>query len=514
MNIIFQSPLELIFKHGSWNDLSINKTECDIRKQLIPFFNQKTIKEWNYLSDRSNEFYSLMTQFLNCGYNDRFLLYCPVEIIPDLSIKKINQNMNQNMKDFVKAYFDCWIRTLQYFDVRANFIDGDIPDAELLIRFTPKIVQSMFIAEHLHKKKLLATETFWAILSTPRFKSSFDDLISRSLPSHALLCLSLRIDYSNINKYISDYLQNAVEFVKTIEPEASQKRIKWLISETKMLSIEAMAQNLKLDYLNDYDDLSDDAIDVVVGAIAHQFQNNNKIILNYFDKLLSWKDRDSVRHLICKLYNYDKSYNYLNDFGYTCPDLSTNYEINNLPFDISNINQLDHLIYPVAILYGSRIKGYASTNSDYDIAVVLREHVNDEHVFMIDEFFGQKVLKFKTKVCSNTCTIKIVKHNNHDPLSGSAADSHVLFNGVWVGDELHVNFLFRNLLCNLPTNGDVYRSSLERDLLQYRLLHNGYARFNFVNEPTFFNVGYRCVASKLYLSKIFDIKHGCETVLL
>lgn len=495
MNIISQSPLELIFKHGGWGGLCIDNSERDLRRKLLPFFDRKVIEKWDSSSENAEEFYGLMTQLLKTDNNDRFLLYCPTEIIPDLSKHGL---LNQNMRDFLVAYLDSWFRTLNFIDIRANFIDGDIPDVELLDRHTDKIIQSSFIAKDLLEKKILSSKYFNGLLLRKDFDTSFHDLLSRKIKHFPFIS----VNYNNFNVYVADFIDSGLAFFNDIKG-VSHKRIEWLKSESRAFRINEISQNVDLNLIQDYDDLSDDAIDVVVNAISYQFRRNNNIIHDHLDRLLSWKDRDSVRFLICKLHNYNNSYDYLKDFDYECPDFCANQKVDHLPFDFFAFNKISDLIYPAVILYGSRIKGYSGTESDHDIAVVLRNGVSDNDHSKIDLVFGQKVLKFKT--LNNHSRISIIDHNHHDPLSGSCDDSHVLFNGVWVGDGQSIRFLYANMLKHLNCSGDSFRAPLERDLLQYRLLHRGYESFNFIDKPTFFDIGYRCVASKLFLSKIFDI---------
>jgi hypothetical protein len=50
---------------------------------------------------------------------------------------------------------------------------------------------------------------------------------------------------------------------------------------------------------------------------------------------------------------------------------------------------------------------------------------------------------------------------------------------------------------------DVWLREMERDLLQYRLLHRGYERFHVPRDDVFLDDGYRMTASTLYASHVF-----------
>ena len=44
---------------------------------------------------------------------------------------------------------------------------------------------------------------------------------------------------------------------------------------------------------------------------------------------------------------------------------------------------------------------------------------------------------------------------------------------------------------------------IERDLLQYRLLHRGYEKYYVTSGPTFLDDGYRIMASRIYASHVY-----------
>jgi len=84
------------------------------------------------------------------------------------------------------------------------------------------------------------------------------------------------------------------------------------------------------------------------------------------------------------------------------------------------------------------------------------------------------------------------------------------FNGLWIGQDDVISHLVSHLLTPVKNHHQRIRhlAELEKDLLQYRLLHKGYERFRVVSsdvDRTYFDVGYRCLASRLYLNKIFNV---------
>ena len=171
---------------------------------------------------------------------------------------------------------------------------------------------------------------------------------------------------------------------------------------------------------------------------------------------------------------------------------------------------LSEHIFPVVILFGSKLKGYGTNNSDTDIAVIMLPGTTDESIERVHQLFDDKVLKFFTEYNPITCTLEIKNGNQHDPTIGCDTDSHVIFNGLWVGHDDTITYLSSHLL--IPPNNHTrqvrHLAELEKDLLQYRLLHKGYERSRVVSsdvDRTYFDVGYRCLASRLYLNKVFNV---------
>lgn len=180
--------------------------------------------------------------------------------------------------------------------------------------------------------------------------------------------------------------------------------------------------------------------------------------------------------------------------------------------DIENINnklnQLDSdNIHKVALIGGSRVKGYANQDSDIDICLFVDSNISRYEWEQAYEAFGGHGL-FPIYV-------------NSFELAGLIEDyAGDIFNSIWVGDKAEVR-IFQNKVLNryYGENNELTRSNclekIESDLLQYRLLHNGYARyhnfepFSFSDENTmnesspFYDSGYRRLALEIYLKRVF-----------
>lgn len=198
---------------------------------------------------------------------------------------------------------------------------------------------------------------------------------------------------------------------------------------------------------------------------------------------------------------------------------------------IASNSQFSDYLYPVCIMYGSSVKGYADKNADIDIAVFVKPHVpfsKRSHVQnILSKLFVKtngKALEFWTKKTANALVIQ--DYNIEDRSLGQHVMSHVLFHGIWCGEKKTIQTMFQDLLPhylyeqNTMYYGhpirEAYVSELERDALQYRLMHKGYYRFypnqnplstydakDIDGDSAFWDSGYRRIATKLFVDKVF-----------
>lgn len=137
----------------------------------------------------------------------------------------------------------------------------------------------------------------------------------------------------------------------------------------------------------------------------------------------------------------------------------------------------------IALVGGSRLKGYAITSSDLDV-FSLKELENDKEMYV-----------------------------------GSPHAAHLYFNSVWIGGDRVTNLLEVAVKkAETYYNAPDRRTSIERleiDLLQYRLLHKGYQRFmrghnslakgysDLDGDCPFYDEGYRKIATELFVKYVF-----------
>ncbi len=190
--------------------------------------------------------------------------------------------------------------------------------------------------------------------------------------------------------------------------------------------------------------------------------------------------------------------------------------------------ELSQHIYPIAILYGSRLKGYGAQTADIDRAVFIKPDTLPEKrekiTTLLHEAFGEDVAQFWLKESGGELAVHDFDEAN--PFLGDSTATHVLFGGAWEGrkevikelrEKLLVPYMYdtNKIVEGRPAHG-AYIEELERDTLQYRLMHKGYERFfpssGGIHTPNadkidghsmFWDSGYRQLATKLFASRVF-----------
>ncbi|OGF37251.1 hypothetical protein A2531_02790 [Candidatus Falkowbacteria bacterium RIFOXYD2_FULL_34_120] len=199
---------------------------------------------------------------------------------------------------------------------------------------------------------------------------------------------------------------------------------------------------------------------------------------------------------------------------------------------LSDKNILKYL-YPVILILGSRLKGYGSDKSDIDFAIFLRPGVHFKKakklrislkkIFVHEKIHGD-IVEFWLK--NDGHELVVSKVPKKEVFIGEKYWSDSLFGGAWIGDINAIKKIRERLL--IPYFYDrketiygrdargLYIEELERDNLQYRLMHKGYARFcpvfggvNTANTDKvdglsmFWDSGYRQIATKLFIGRVF-----------
>lgn len=196
---------------------------------------------------------------------------------------------------------------------------------------------------------------------------------------------------------------------------------------------------------------------------------------------------------------------------------------------------LSRLVYPYVISFGSRMKGYATSNADIDLGLFVRPTTTWEDQEKLSQAV-QSIRESNSQIDSFV-TFWIDKSGNgwtfryppvdYPGLKTAGIDEiHFLFGAMWYGKNLNVQSVYRNILSlyvDLSRYGEkkenarlILLRQLEHDVLQYRLMHKGYRQLypnrraagtpnahNIDWESDFWDPGYRRVATILFLNRVF-----------
>lgn len=237
--------------------------------------------------------------------------------------------------------------------------------------------------------------------------------------------------------------------------------------------------------------------------------------------------------------------NFLQHFGISLTDLSapsqlTEEDIREKFQDFTHAAQtinahpfLSQTLYPGFLVFGSRVKGYAGIDADLDAAIFMRPEANlaDRQQMLevlrsdVPELASiDKPVEYWTEREAGKMRLKTVKKGTR--IFGGEEQIHFLLGGAWIGAgeellEVRNDLLRRYVdLSRLGADKDFIRQrllgQLELDMLQYRLVHKGYRKFypTVARERTpkdelidaesdFWDPGYRRVATKLFVSRVF-----------
>ena len=380
-------------------------------------------------------------------------------------------------------------------------------------------------------------------------------------------------DISNITAMMQKDLENATLKIDKKFPETKNRRSLWLKEEERRIILEKFAGIVARHTLYH----GTEQLEVLIKNKLSSSEKNIKTLLiiksiqeiietlaktsadeakefygKYEDEIknlwLNEKDpetRTAIEELILHLY----SLQIINDrqltgfkiksptlnFGLTGRMDSLETHTRDITATIESIEkdeELSELIYPVVIMLGSRIKGYAKSKADLDIAVFVkpntpfekRKHLQDliKKTFTHEKIQGE-VMEFWLE--ENDGNMSILDFDNPDTKLGDSTLTHPLI-GAWYGDTETIKELYKKLMPEYLYSEDkdilgqnaqkVWTEEIGRDTLQYRLMHKGYKHFfpkkggietthsdNIDNDSAFYDSGYRRLATQLFVNRVF-----------
>lgn len=366
-------------------------------------------------------------------------------------------------------------------------------------------------------------------------------------------------------------IEERYQFNQSRLPANLQPRVEWERSDGKLKAIDLVSKEVKdglaekrislsdLEYLSNIGEAPAIAgIRAIRDQVEEMGQDQVSALFSEYDKFLKnlWltgtgRIKDEVAtlwsHLLVLGIIPEK---YLEQFGLNVPKLDdTDSKENILPESdqikeaiqkIEEDPELASAIYPILLLTGSRFKGYARGTSDLDIAILTkpgaelgkRNEIKSRVKSLISEFQKGEIVDFWTEKQEDKLKIKDTPAIDTTLATSDWADS--ILGGFWFGDSEVIKDLFGKLVSNYIFEGreqtgfgvdkrTIRLRTIEQQALQYRLMHTGYDRFyprrggiktehsdGIDGNSAFYDSGYRRVATKLFLRKVFYPKIDSE----
>ncbi len=435
-----------------------------------------------------------LTELLRNEESQRAVLYVPKEWIPT------------RPSAYRQAFKDAWWATLPQPDHRADFVDGDIGDL-YSGEPQPQVVKAAHLSPWLLERNIITQQDIQFI-----YQGTNSDVVRSSF---------------------DDTRPGAVIASNNTHADSSEERRTWLSARNE----DARTRRVALE-VNSHEDIEafmhgQNSFDtqVVLRAIARMGRKGRAI-----DEYLPWMQRQlesesnsvrnrgvtALRHLFhAGVITRDV----LDETGVDIPRLTGPLSENVKEFTPAFAQMVEKLqahpvlsemIYPLLIVAGSRLKGYAQDGiSDMDLSVCIKPGVHQAEIMRkgLQEIFGKDL--------PNELWLEQTPDGLHIIDTENGTDdgwSHLVHNAVWVGTDQQMHMVRQELAKAYEENGNLRTIALrrlEQDALQYRLLHKGYERHYAVraddqhihrdaidSQSTFWDPGYRRMATQLFAEKV------------
>lgn len=117
----------------------------------------------------------------------RIVLYLPFELLPSPVFVPKSTRLQHATGRLVSEYRKSWNWLLQAHDVRANFVDGDVLEPELLVGDYPRVVKAAHLIPKLVDRGILCIREVGLLAST-----TSDVLLRENIAEAMLVVLSVR----------------------------------------------------------------------------------------------------------------------------------------------------------------------------------------------------------------------------------------------------------------------------------------------------------------------------------
>lgn len=590
----FESWFDQTSEQASWlKSLAGNKEffdQCAARKKLIQRLDavllhlprpdlsfQEAIASGKLTEEAVAALYASLSALLENGSDDeRLILYLPFEFLPNAAWNPTSKKLRDQATRFKAAYLSAWNHLLFVQDVRANFVDGDVLEVERRVGDLPRVVKAAHLIPKLVEIGFLTKDT------VSQLRQNAEDPILQASIDDALFVLAGMEIKSNVPQTrikteatLSDQQKQLEERLQRIDTESygdvTKKREAWLRQDAKRKAIESASDDMKtmiLDQTIHHQEVVQHLQSETRPAICQLFiQGVRKAIESAAQTnpvqaqtlyalcepvlIALWnKHQSEIREELAKTFYHLHGLGFVSDeqrqsLGLTIPALAGPFseniralktkleDIKRIIASIEKI-ELSRFVYPIVLVFGSRIKGYGTQTADMDVAIFVRPTVSPDEKKALREQLKQTfshekihgdVVEFWLRKTPDGLRIR----DDFEPSEtavGNSSWTHVLFGACWEGDVKTVNQLREQLL--IPYFFDkgekkhgqrvrgIHLEELERDLLQYRLMHKGYERFfpsyggirmphadRIDGKSIFWDSGYRQTATRLFINNVF-----------
>lgn len=588
-----QSFLEQLEAHNELNE-NINEVIDKLPKPDISL--EDAVEQGLLNEEQVEKTYDSFSDLLESGkdYN-RLALYMPFEFLPDIRWTPKTESLGQSASRFREAYMKAWQSLLMTHDVRANFVDGDVMDVQTRTEDLPRVVKAAHLIPELVEKGFI--EPYYALSlikgsEDQILKESVADTIPVLIDMGFINEEDLKILEKSdgaLAKKIGDVLhgkpeEEKIEALSPAELQAAlakefkkidskkytgitKKRAEWLKQKARGEIIEAHEKSMSVslaegsvtdkdlaEFLEPKASVANQQ--VLIGGIRRAIENNPEKAEVLYDRykgnlIALWgKDSPETKDALIKTFCRLRKLNLVDDLqlaelGINIPNLAGPFsenlqfmseemkEVKNAVASIETEPELSKLIYPVALVFGSRLKGYGMPGADVDVGVFIRPEVSVEDRPKIQTLLKQIFSGTKTNgevvefwLQEKEGNLEVRESDEPNPLLGENYWTHILFGAVWEGDKNAIRELREKLLIPYMYDTDkiiherdargLYLEEIERDALQYRLMHKGYERFfpayggiktphakSIDNKSMFWDSGYRQLATRLFASRVF-----------
>ncbi len=491
--------------------------------------------------------------------HNRLLIYLPFEFLPDASWNSEDAGLNTAINLFRSTYKEAWYRLLTVHDVRANFVDGDVAEVEHRQDDLPRTVKAAHLTPVLLERGLITFDEIEEVLRT-----SEDPILNLSILE--------ALDAYGTSPGQAGYTaqERDEQAAPATNVPVSERRQAWLdqrqeeseiVTKAQYLSRFILAGELKpisVSWGPEGDEAGyravSEGIYKAIESNAWQNLDRAKAMYSEFGPMLDelWLKANSPRTKEQAARVYRRLHRLgvvdletLRQLGIDLPTLTGPFSenLNHMPEEIQRLKRisskisetpgLNRVLYPVVLLNGSRLKGYGEHASDVDTGVFIRpgtvEADNENLRRLVRAVFtgeghNDEPIEFWLKEENEKLSVRRLAE--YDPHIADAYWTHTLFGSAWIGDQAEIQHIQRRLLPNYFEDSEeiiygrkargLYIEELERDRLQYRLLHKGYARQypqypreSWTHRPeidghaAFWDSGYRRLATQIYINSVF-----------